>query len=135
MNNNIKLPNFDDYLIEYFNKWKDINYTTVGFMEYIVKIIHFILILFVLIGPFLPYQIIPYHIVCLLLLIISWKIFDGCLLSVIFNKKDFIPLSKGRAKQIIFIILLIEIFNYSNPQYSLFNITNKVISHLNNYYN
>ena len=45
--NNITIPNFDEYLIEYFNKWKEYNYKNIRLGEPIVKLFHFFIIIFV----------------------------------------------------------------------------------------
>lgn len=132
---NIKLDNFDEYLIEYFDKWKNTHYSDIGLCELIMKMFHVIIVLYILLGIFLPHKIVPFYILCLLLLLISWKVFGGCLITLIFNKTSFVPISNGKKEQIIYILLLISILNYTYPQYSLFNIIYSVMDKLNKDYN
>jgi hypothetical protein len=132
---NIKLRNLDDYLIEYFFEWKNYHWTNISFFEYLVKIIHFMLIIFLLIGPSMPHKILPFYIISLLSILISWKIFGGCILTLPFNKQSLIPVSKKRSDKLVLILLIVAGFSYIYPQYSPFNILHTIVNHMNEYYN
>ena len=129
------IDNLDDYLINYFNKWKNSRYSNIGTCEFIIKLFHLLVVLYILFGVLLPYKLTIPYILCLIMLLISWKLFDGCLLTLLFNKTYFIPLSKGRAEQIICVLLIIACFNYTYPSYSLFNIIYGIMEYLNNNWN
>lgn len=135
MDNNIKLDNFDEYVIDYFNKWKKSQYADIGPFELIFKLLHVIIIFYILLGIFSPSKLAFFHIIFLLLLLLSWKIFNGCILTLLFNKTSFVPLSNGKKERIIYILLLISSFNYIFPRYSLFNITHNIMGYLNDNYN
>ena len=130
-----KLDNFDEYLKEYFNKWANIHYTDAGLFEYLVNILHIIIILWVITGPFLPHKIIPFYIISVLLMILSWFIVGKCILDIPFGKGQFFPISFRMKMTGIGIILIITVINYLFPKYSLFNAVFSTITYLNNNYN
>ena len=94
-----------------------------------IRIFQFIIGFIVVFGIFLPSNILKYHIILIIILLILFEIFDNkSLLSVIVNKigknKKYHKLVNIKAKNYILLLIIlmsISIFNLLIPKYSLFS--------------
>ena len=131
---NIKdIDNLDDYIVEYYNKWSTTRYGETGYIEYLTKIFHLLLIVIILTGPFLPHQILPYYIIGIIFLVLSWHIFDGCVLTKPYGNKQLVPLSDNRKGKMLATLLLFAIIGFSYKPLSLYNIIKSIIDYLDQY--
>ena len=84
---------------------------------------------------FLPHKLLPYYIIIVIIIGVSWYIFNGCILTIMLQKLNGVhpqvrgpfPLSKYFLRKVTLIYLCIAIFFYKYPQFSFFRILKKMI--------
>jgi hypothetical protein len=128
------LENFDEYVYKYFKKWFNIQFYNKNFLEKIIKIFHLLIIIFIIIGIFLPSKLLIYYLIFILIIFISWIFLDKCLLTLLFEKdKEFFPLSYNFRNGFILLVIFISLVGYFYPKYSLCNVTFTIFKYLEKY--
>lgn len=129
------LEKFDQYILNYCYKWKQIHFTDeCSYIDYLIKLFHLFLIIPIISGPFLPSQLIPYYLVFIVLLQFSRYIFGGCILSLMYNQKESIPFTDKNRLRILTFLVSLSIFFYIFPQYSIFNGIYKLVNYAHKYH-
>ena len=130
------LKNFDEYIFDYLIHWYNINFSF-NLKNIFLNIFHLWIIIFILLGPFLPHKLLGIYIILMIINITSWFLFDGCVLQILkqTDKKEFIPLSKKTVFYLISTLLSFATIGYFYPNCSLFSLFYRLFVYLNNNYN
>lgn len=144
--NTYNLVPIDTYLFHYIKTWYHIIYPchTTSLSNKIIivfiHILHTIVILFNVIGAFLPPRYLIYYILFTLCILSVWYIcVEHCPLLLItypIDQKyyDFLPMTNKFRFTIIFILLIWSIIGYTIPNLSLFRIFKKMFDFISNKY-
>lgn len=106
------------------------------YLTFCVELIHLIFaIMMYTFALFLPHKLLPYYIILVIIVGILWKIFDGCFLTIMFQKLNSVhpqvrgplPLSKYFLEKITIIYLCVAILFYKYPEFSFFRLLKKII--------
>jgi len=96
------------------------------------------IIIFLMIGFMLPNKIVLYHIMLSMITLIMWDIMDDNnflinKFSNLDNNVSLVPLSLKLSRFVLFTLMIISILGVSFPDYSIFNLLNKLIINLKKY--
>lgn len=139
------IQNLDEYLFDYIIKWVSMIYdeklnildkTVIVFLHFI----HVLIIIFNVIGAFLPPKLLKIYIIFTLFLVSSWYIFGKCMVlyyTYQIDKRDydFLPLNHKTRISILSFFFIWAIIGINIPDYSLFRISKLIINTINNYVN
>ena len=124
-----------DYLDKYISKWVDINFVKSTPKNKLINFLHIIVIIFAVAGLFLPRNLLFWYVLFLMLMLLSWVIFDGCPLTNVTNESVFVPISPHISDVFVFIFIILGIMQLLFPKLSFFNILYKIMTYLNDKYN
>jgi hypothetical protein len=124
-----------DNIDEYIFKWLNNKFVDNSYVYKFINFLHIIIVIILLFGIFLPYKLLPYYVLFVIILLISWKLFGGCFLAKLTNSGKFIPISKKAEMIIIMSLLSIAIIQIINKSHiSLFNLVFYIVNYLNENY-
>lgn len=95
---------------------------------YFINILHIIGVFIIQFGLFLPANLLQYYILYIVFLFVSYVLLnDRCFMTVWANyvgNKNYnsLCIKMNEAKTILFIYLVVAVFFYTNPKYSLYKI-------------
>ena len=96
------------------------------FLVLLINIIHIFGVLMIQFGIFLPGKYIKYYIIYLVLLLISYELLnDRCFMTILSNyygnrNYNSLCIKMNEAKTLLYIYLIVGIFIYFYPNYSLY---------------
>ena len=99
----------------------------------IINIIHIIGVFLIQIGILLPHYLIKYYILYIVFLFLSYVLLNNkCFMTVLSNyignrNYDSLCIKMNEAKTILYIYLIVGIFFYFYPEYSIYNNFMKII--------
>ena len=138
------LIDFDTYVYEYFIKWFDVIYPKQNtLIEKIIIIsfhlIHIVIILFNIVGAFLPPKYLIIYVIFSLILVSTWYIYGKCPIlysTYIKDKKnyDFVPIKNTTRCSILLFFFITSIIGIQYPDYSLFRLLKKIIKYIDDNY-
>ena len=127
----IPLPYLEDILYIYYTYTKDTLYPKIKKNKYIVYLLstlHLLGVLQIMFGVFLPRPLLIYNLLYLILILISYFVFDGhCFITLLTNKLSGITrtplyIKFSTAKITLIMNIIISIIGIINPKYSLYHI-------------
>ena len=103
-----------------------------------LHLINLMIVMFLVVGFMLPSKFIIYHIMLSMIILIMFDITDdnNFLINKFSNENNNItlfPLSLNVSRLLFFILMLISVLGLSFPEYSIFNLINKLIIYLKKY--
>ena len=108
------------------------------FFVYLINMIHVIGVIIIQFGLILPQYLLKYYILYLVFLFISYILLNNrCFMTILSNyvgNKNYnsLCIKMGEAKRILFLYLILAIYFYFYPQYSIYTILKNIISSIRN---
>ena len=136
--NNIE-KEFNRIINEYikFTFYPDIENVYLKYTILIVEIIHVMISSLGPLGLLLPSRLLIYHAIALICVMISWYIFDGCIITILKTKLcrntptvPLVPLSITVVKYIQTFFIALTLFFYFNPKISPFKYVYRLMTYL-----
>jgi hypothetical protein len=135
------IENLDDYIIKYLIKWFHVIYDNKmnipeKFVIIFLHVCHIIVILFNVLGAFLPPKLLKIYIFFTMMLLSSWYIFGKCMIlfytyQIDKREYDFLPLNNKTRLIILGVFFTWAIIGMLSPNLSLFRISKFIINSLN----
>lgn len=116
--------------------------TEYRYLIFIIEILHLFIAILATISIFAPHKLLPYFFLLGSLILLGWEFFDGkCWITILTNKlvdkdkeiKHFIKISRKILELCLKGNLMLILFFYMKPQYSLFTLLSKLFRYLEKY--